>query len=288
MPENETVISDGGNDQQVNAGTAPAAPQQMQQTPPSPQAPAGEKTMVIPHNAMSRIKQEEFNRGREAAANQLAKEAGYESHADFVAALARLRNQPAQQPQQQAARQPQQPASPEEAPEDLASAQANHVANRAAGRQEMAIQRNLEKALNERNRYANQAAELRKAAEAARAEVDAVRAEMHLRTVAAGVGVQDIDYAITLLTREVERLTPEEAEQFDERAFFDKLRQSKPLLFGEAVQPANTGIGGGNAPRPPAPNQVASPAAGRTDARKMDNKQYQELLRSRGINPHAS
>ena len=285
MPENETVISDGGNDQQVNAGTAPAAPQQMQQTQQSPQAPSGEKTMVIPHNAMSRIKQEEFNRGREAAANQLAKEAGYESHADFVAALARLR-QPAQ-PQQQAARQPQQ-VTPEETPEDLAAAQANHVATRAAGRQEMAVQRNLEKALNERNRYATQAAELRRAAEAARAEVDAVRAEMHLRTVAAGVGVQDIDYAITLLTREVERLTPEEAEKFDERAFFDKLRQSKPLLFGEAVQPANTGIGGGNAPRPPAPNQVASPAAGRTDARRMDNKQYQELLRSRGINPHAS
>ena len=176
MPENETVISDGGNDQQVNAGTAPAAPQQMQQTQQSPQAPSGEKTMVIPHNAMSRIKQEEFNRGREAAANQLAKEAGYESHADFVAALARLR-QPAQ-PQQQAARQPQQ-VTPEETPEDLAAAQANHVATRAAGRQEMAVQRNLEKALNERNRYATQAAELRRAAEAARQQLpDKIAARM--------------------------------------------------------------------------------------------------------------
>lgn len=269
-----------GADQQPAGTPAPA----QQAAPASSQTPPGEKTMVVPHSAWSRIKQEEYQKGAAAALEKAAKDAGYESHAELMSAMVRFKSQSASAAQSRQAATP----APQPEADDLAQTQAEHVASRASQRQEMAVQRNLEKALNERNRYANQAVEARRAAEEARAEVDAVRAEMHLRTVAAGVGVQDIDYAITLLTREVERLTPEEAEQFDERAFFDKLRQSKPLLFGEAVQPANTGIGGGSAPRPPAPNQVASPAAGRTDARKMDNKQYQELLRSRGINPHAS
>lgn len=144
--------------------------------------------------------------------------------------------------------------------------------------------------MNERNRYAQSASEYRKQLEQARAEADAIRAEMHLRTVAAGVGVQDIDYAIMLLTREVEKLTPEDAEKFDERGFFEGLRKSKPLLFGEAVVPATTGTGTGGAPTPPKPNTVASQTAanGKVDARKMNPQQYAELLRARGINPHAS
>lgn len=231
---------------------------------------------MIPHSSMKRIKEEEYTKGKQAALDQMAKDAGYENNADFVSAMARLR-QPAPAPAPTA--------QPLEAPADDAVTPPDPANTVAQTRRDMALQRNLEKALNERNKYANSASEYRKELENARSEVDAVRAEMHLRTIAAGVGVQDIDYAITLLTREVEKLTPEQAAQFDERAYFDGLRKSKPMLFGEMVQPANTGTGGGSAPTPPRPGQVASQTAqnGKVDARKMDAKAYKELLQARGI-----
>jgi hypothetical protein len=237
---------------------------------------------------MKREKDEAFAKGRQAGLDQLARDAGYESNADLVSALAQLRQKPvAPAPAARAA--PQQPAAtPEESPEDLAATQAGQVATRGQQRAEMALQRNLEKALNERNRYATSASEYRKELESSRAEVDAIRAEMHLRTIAAGVGVQDVDYSIMLLTREVEKLTPEQAAQFDERAFFEGLRKSKPLLFGETVQPATTGVGGGGAPKPPQPGQAVSQGVqnGKVDVRKLDAKAYQDLLRARGINGH--
>ncbi len=264
---------------------APAQPPVQQFTPPSNEG----KNVVIPTSAMKRIKEEEYAKGKQSALEQIARDAGYETHADFVAALARLRSAPPQPT-------PRQPATPnvnegEPSPEEVASQAAAQVTQtRAEARAQAAIQRQLEKTMNERNRYAQSASEYRKQLEQARAEADAIRAEMHLRTVAAGVGVQDIDYAIMLLTREVEKLTPEDAEKFDERGFFEGLRKSKPLLFGEAVVPATTGTGTGGAPTPPKPNTVASQTAanGKVDARKMNPQQYAELLRARGINPHAS
>lgn len=282
MPEDvmpQEVQQPGGSDptQQV---APPPAPVQQQQAPQEP------KVMMIPHSAMKREKDEAFAKGRQAGLDQLAKDAGYENHADLVSALSQLRQKP---PAPVAPRQAApQPVPPEETPEDLAANQAGQVATRGQQRAEMALQRNLEKALNERNRYAQSASEYRKELDSARQEVDAIRAEMHLRTIAAGVGVQDVDYSIMLLTREVEKLTPEQAAQFDERAFFDGLRKTKPLLFGETVQPANTGIGQGGAPKPPQPGQVTSQQSqgGRVDARKMDPKQYADLLRARGINGH--
>jgi hypothetical protein len=285
MPD-ETTTADGAEmGSEAHAPQATTAPVQAASQQTSPAVPPDLKTMVIPTGAMKRIKEEEFGKGKQAALEQLARDAGYESHTDFISALARLKNGPAAAaPVPPAAK-----ANTEEATDDVAAAQAGHAVTRAQSRQEMAIQRNLEKALNERNKYANIASEARKQAEAAKAETDALRAEMQLRTVAAGVGVQDVDYAITLLTRAVEKMTPEQAEKFDERAFFEGLRQSKPLLFGEAVQPATTGVGGGGAPKPPSPGQVASQAAaqGKVDARKMTPQQFQELIRARNINPNA-
>lgn len=269
---------------------APAAPpaQQPVHQQTAPQSNEG-KNVVIPTSAMKRIKEEEYAKGRQSALEQIAKDAGYESHADFVAALARLRSAPTQPS-------PRQPAAPnagedDPSPEEVATQTAAQVSqSRAELRAQAAVQRQLEKTMNERNRYAQSASEYRKQLEQARAEADAIRAEMHLRTVAAGVGVQDVDYAIMLLTREVEKLTPEEAEKFDERGFFEGLRKSKPLLFGEAVVPATTGTGTGGAPTPPKPSTVASQNAanGKVDARKMNPQQYADLLRARGINPHAS
>jgi hypothetical protein len=281
MPE-ETIAPPEAPMSTGPTGTpAPAQQQAAPQQTPAPQAPQpqGEKTMVIPHAAMARIKGEEFAKGQQAALDRLAQDSGYESHTDLVSALARLKSAvPAAAP----AAQQRAPAAQPQGDDDPAAALAE---SKAAQREEGKYQRQIEKVINERNRFATQASEWRQQAEEARAEADATRAEMHLRTLAAGVGVQDIDYAITLFSREVERLTPQQAEQFDERAFFTGLRAKMPLLFGETVQPATTGTGTGGAPTPPKPQQVVQQNGqnGRVNARNMSPQEYQALLRSRGL-----
>jgi len=266
--------------QQQQAAPAPDATQQMVQQQGQVQQ---DKTMVIPHSAMKRIREEEREHGKVAALDQLAKDAGYASHADFVSALARLKSQAAPAPEQYQ----QQEQQPQQQDED-GSVTPDQVAKMKDARREQGrYERQLEKTLGERNRYAQSATEWQRKAREAQAETDAVRAEMQLRTIAASVGVQDIDYAITLFAREVEKLTPEQAQTFDERSYFDQLRKSKPLLFGEAVMPATTGSGTGNAPTPPKPNQVVAQngANGRIDARKMSPQEYQAHLRKMGISP---
>jgi hypothetical protein len=262
-------------------------------TPPPAQAAADPvqqrsepKTVVVPTSAMKRIKEEEFARGQQGAMDELAKSAGYSSHTELVQALSKLKQTPAAQQQQVVPqRQAQQPAA-EEPNEDPARDLANAKDQR---REEGKYQRQLEKVLNERNRYASSASEWQRKAREFQADADAARAEMHIRTIAAQTGVQDIDYAIILFSREVERLTPEEAEKFDEKAYFETLRKSKPLLFGEAVVPANTGTGVGGAPKPPAPAAVRAQngANGAVDVRKMSPQDYQAHLAKKGISPHS-
>lgn len=238
--------------------------------------------MVIPTSAMKRIKEEARGQGRQEALDELAKAAGYESNADLVQALAKLKapapaGTPAPAPA--AAAPVPAPGEPAMTPEELAR-------SKDSRREQSRYERQIEKVLGERNRYAQSATEWQRKARDAQAETDAVRAEMHLRTIAAGVGLQDIDYAITLFSREVEKLTPEQAEKFDERAYFDGLRKTKPLLFGEAVLPAGTGPGGGAAP-PPAPGTVTQRTVtnGKVDARKMSPQEYRAHLAKMGITP---
>lgn len=255
-------------------------------TPPAATAKAEPKVVTVPTSAMRRIKEEEFSRGKQMALDELAKAAGYESNADFVQALAKLKSAPVSAP---AATQshPSSASTIDEGNDDPAQdlAKAKDVR-----REEGRFQRQLEKVLGERNKYAQAAQNWQTRAREAQAEADAVRAEMHLRTIAAGVGVQDIDYAIALFSREVDRLTPEQAEKFDERTFFEGLRKTKPLLFGEAVVPATTGTGTGGVPTPPKPGQVAAQngANGRVDARKMNPRDFAAELAKRGINPHGA
>lgn len=286
MPEN--IPSDTNTPPAPAAGAPPPAADPAVSAagntnpPPPAAAPAGQSgVQVVPHAAFKRIKEEEFAKGKNAAMEELARASGFESVTEFVSAMQKSKT-PSPGAQAPVAATP-------PAPMDDASATPEDVkALKDDKRQSAMFQRQLEKAINDRNRYAQTATDWRKKAEDARSEADAVRAEMHLRTIAASVGVQDIDYAITLFSREVEKLTPEQAEKFDERAYFNALRKSKPLLFGEAVQPATTGTGTGGAPTPPAPGQVAAAAAanGKVDAKKLNPQQFQELIKSRGINPH--
>ena len=284
MPENTEVITEGTpageqvQDPTQQAGAGAGAEQTQTPAPPAIQPQGGQqKNIVIPTASMKRIKDEEFSRGKQSALEELAKSQGYASHADLMTALAAMKAAPA----------PQAPQQPQTTPPEEEDPAATLAADKEARREEGRYQRQLEKVLNERNRYAQSATDWRKKADEARAETDAIKAEMYLRTVAASTGIQDIDYAITLFSREVEKMTPEQAEQFDEKAWFSGLRSSKPLLFGEAVVPVTTGTGAGGAPKPPAPGAVAAQngANGRTDARKMNPTEYRAELNRRGIIP---
>lgn len=289
MPE-QIGEQDPGVVSQVQDGGPPLGAQAGAEAPPAPgaadpaQQRAEPKNVVVPTSSMKRIKEEQYNAGKQAALEELAKSAGFESNTDLVQALAKLKSAPqapAPVPQrQQAASVAEDPAG-EDPAADLANA-------KNVRREEGKFQRQLEKVLNERNRFASSATQWQQKAKEAQAEAEATKAEMHIRTIAAQAGVQDIDYSVMLFGREVERLTPEEAEKFDEKAFFEGLRKTKPLLFGEVVQPANTGTGAGGAPRAPSPGQVRQQngANGAADVKKMTPQQYQEHLVKSGINPH--
>lgn len=288
MPDDVTVSQVVNPDPVAPLGTQPGgtpAPVDPPADPPpaatTPQR-SESKTVVVPTQAMKRIKEEEYTRGKQAALDELSSGAGFGSSQELVAALQKLKGQPAPAAQTAPVAQPPQTDPNEDPAAVLASGKEDR---REAGK----FQRQLEKVLNERNKFAQSATQWQSKAKEAQAEVDAVRAEMHLRTIASGCGVQDIDYAITLFSREVDRLTPEQAQTFDEKAYFESLRKSKPLLFGEAVVPANTGTTPGG-PRAPAPGAVAAKNGvdGKVDARKLTPQQYSAELAKRGINPHAT
>jgi hypothetical protein len=119
----------------------------------------------------------------------------------------------------------------------------------------------------------------------ARQERDAIEAEMIVRETAARKGIKDVDYALRLVTRELAGKTDEDVAKFDEAKFFDGLRETHPYLFGETTKPVTTGNGAGAAPPTPTPGAAQQSAAqgSQADARKMDQKQYQDHLRARGL-----
>ena len=116
---------------------------------------------------------------------------------------------------------------------------------------------------------------------------------MSLREELYRAGVHDVDYALRLLTRQLEGKSEEEIGAFDRDAFYKGLRTEKPYLFGETVAPATTGTNGstpdGFAPAVPAPGGAAVEQAQRDqfDARKAKPNEIVDRLRALGLNPHA-
>lgn len=117
-------------------------------------------------------------------------------------------------------------------------------------------------------------------------QLDAKDAEMQVRESAVAHGVVDVDYAIRLLTRELQGKSEEELKSFDEAAYFGKLRTDKPYLFGERVTPATTGNGHRDAPPVPGSGQVTREAAGEAqfDARNASPADIEKQLQKLGLN----
>ena len=109
-----------------------------------------------------------------------------------------------------------------------------------------------------------------------------------MRFAAQGAGVQDVDYAVTLLRRDLKKKSPEELTESKAETYFGTdLRKSHPLLYVVETRPADTspaaatGTNGTNGAAP----TTRQPAPGDTqaNARDMSQDAYQALLKKHGL-----
>lgn len=289
MDDSNTVASTNGDGSvDVTVTTAGTAPPQ-EGTPVG-----GGKNVVMPTAALGRLKQEARDRGKKEAMAELdkqAKAAGFDSlQAMFATTAALVRGQqpkangkPSQPPRPQAQVQPtveEQYAAPQQQPQRT---------NQQHGRS-WKEQRRHEQQLDRERKARDQERKLRLMEEKRRKRVEhdreALEAEMYLREQAIMAGVKDVDYAVTLLRRSIDGKSEKELQSYDEQKFFSDLRERHPYLFGEVVRPVTTGTGAGNAPTAPPPGKVTQQTAtsAQVDASKMNDKDFREHLRKRGLN----
>jgi hypothetical protein len=250
--------------------------------PPGDETKGSEgKDVTLPQSSLKKIKDESRDKGRREALAELdevARAAGFESHADALKKLGEINKRPAAQPA------PTQPA-PTQETTMAKNKQPDPKAN--------------DKAAREAQRLADERTKIRKDWKASerknrdlKRQLDAKEAEKDLIIEMTQVGLQDLDYGMRLLTRELAGKSEEEISKYDRKAFFEKLRTEKPYLFAEKVVPATTGTNGakqdGSKPAPaPAGQQVVAAAESKqVDATKMTKEQYQARLRELGLDPH--
>jgi hypothetical protein len=243
------------------------------------------KDVTLPSAALKTIKDEARAKGRREALDELdevARAAGFESHADALKKLGEINKRPATQPA------PTKPAPTQETttmPKKDQQPQNGKAADPKAAR--------------EAQRLADERTKIRKDWKASerrnrelKRQLDAKEAEKDLIIEMTQVGLQDLDYGMRLLTRELAGKSEEEISKYDRKAFFEKLRADKPYLFAEKVVPATTGTNGtkqdGSKPvAPPAGQQVVQSAESKQiDATKMTKEQYQARLKELGLDPH--
>lgn len=276
-------------DQQANEQAQAASTQSTSpNAEPASQIKSVGRNVVLPSNALGRIKNEARERGKKEAWNELeaqAKAAGYTSLAEAIGALkgvASTRQPEQRQPKQQKNRN-------QETNSEPRQAQNKHGGgnDRNWNKERDKFSRILDQERRARQDAARKARELQR-------QLDATQARADLEKAAIQCGVKDIDYAVSLLLRNLEGKDAESLAQFDEAKFFEGLRGSHPYLFGETVKLANTGTAGGAPPPSPKPGQVAAaPVPGAVDpmARdehghlKMSQQQFHERLRKMGLNP---
>lgn len=262
--ETQTQVAEGTPAATVAPVQTPATPETQVQQPQTPES----KVLQIPTSAMAGIKTENQERGKTELRNQLdadARALGYESHASLMASVAAAKRQA--------------PATPPAAPSTEAAPAATPD---AAALQASAF-------AEERKRLNTQRADEAAARKKAERALAAREAEFQLRLVATKAGVEDVDYSLHLLKKQLAGKSAEELATFNETEFFNvTLRKLHPHLYSstEVTVPANTSPAT-KAGSPPAPAVVkaAAGAAGQIDARKMNATEYADYLKSKGLTP---
>lgn len=275
------------SDQTPNVGATEASSSISAPQAPEAASTPSAKVLTIPSNAMAKIKREERERGKKAVIAELdaqAKKAGYSTWEDMMKAATTMKKAtPKVNVQRPAAPQAQQAQ-----PQQTGAPNIERNARRA--------EKERERALEEVRRLNRARATEEKRRKDAERRLQAMEAEMTLRTAAVRAGVQDVDYALELLRRKINGKTADDLKTFSEDEFFVKeLRSSHPYLYGVTDVPANTAasVAAKDAPKPPAPagkpTQMPAPSSNGTnggsavDARKLSPQEYTDLLQRYGI-----
>jgi len=250
-----------------------------------PTQPAG-KVHHVSEASFKRLKEAEREKGRKEALDLFAKERGFDSAEAMQAAFdrrdeRRSRDQGKPKPPQRAAK----PTKSVEDPQDDDDTGGGDKHLKQLNRNMRKLERRYEESETKNADLARRMQREAAAKKRVQRERDALEAEMAVRVAAAQVGVRDTDYAMRLLTKELEGKGDDDLAKFDEASFFQGLRETHPYLFGETTQPATTGNGAGSSPGAPNPGAAQEGAAqgGKVDAMAMSKEEYRKHLRDRGL-----
>lgn len=247
-------------------------------------APTGEDKVELRHGDFKRIKDKARKQGESAARAAMekrAKELGFNSLDEALTAL----KKPGTESSTQQKKKDQNMAGKTTS----RSSDLRRRRNRDARKQRLE-QRKAEKTAREKERAVQKWRNEEKRRRAAQKKNQALRAEMELRTLAHQAGVQDVDYAMNLLARELKGKSEAELKEFSEGDFFTGLKTSRPYLFGEREQPATTGTAGaeqvaGGAPPEPGAGQTETDEAtsSQFDGKKASDDEYHQRLQELGL-----
>lgn len=246
----------------------------------------GGKVLPMAQTSIDKLKRDAAERGKRAAQaeiEQRMKSLGYGSVDELIKAAERAKKS------QHQPKVTQQNGKPKERTSQVQTQQPQNGGTRRADRRERESQERLERERRERIRAQRRAQQ---------AERDTWAAEAHgqLSRLAIKQGIKDEDYAITLLTRELNQkqatMAPADYDkyqrEFDEAKYFEGLKKTHPHLFQETVALATTGTTTDDkAAPPPGTVQVtdAQTKGVRKGLPKMTKEEYNAELRRRGLTP---
>jgi hypothetical protein len=260
----------------------------------------------VPQEAFAKLKQREREKGREEAQqahqrwlDEQAKALGFDSFAAFMAAT-----KPPEPPPQAAAPPPAkpEPEPPKEEPpvpkENKPQGQEPAAETPIRPARSGMTDRVRKRFRKERSQHASNMSKMRTRNQRLKGERNSLKGrliqqqtEMELREIAIKTGVTDLDYAMTLLRRELKGKTAEDLKDFKPKDFFEGQREPRPYLFSEVKVPATTGTeDGAETPPPQTPAAAAQQTAdgAKIDATKMTDEEYKAYLRKRGWSQNAT
>lgn len=277
-----------------------------QDSPPEDDAAGGAQAggrrgnvVTLASSAISRIRQEERQRGERRALARLDEEArklGFKSHAALVEAAGRRRAGtrqavPDDDGDEDSARHARSGRNPGRAGRDDAGRRREGAA--PDPREDHQLRRtvaDLQHKLAEEQRRARRLAarastETKTRKRLARLSA-AKEAELELRMAAVRAGISDVDYAVAQVQKHTRTLKDSELAAFDEHKFFLSMKKTQPYLFRAANVPAGDGDPAGSAP--PKGNNGTGVGEGNApkdepaDARLMSQADYQTTLKKLG------
>jgi len=241
---------------------------------------------VLTSGAFKTLKDSAAKKGADRALLALAKQHGYASVDELSAAIAKAKTASTQRGATQNRR-------VDGARSDGARGQRDRVRDPGPAPQHLgrkaaaAWDKERQKILRDNEKLSREKAHFEKKFRSERRAREDLQTEYSLREAAAAVGIRDVDYAVRLLERHATGKTEEELKGFDERKWFETLRESHPYLFGEVVRQASSSP---SVTAPRGATTVQNPGgpkggANGFDARKASRQEVNERMRKLGITP---